>query len=292
MSDSKIIKLRCGGVPEHFNLPWRLAQENQVINDIELSWKDFGGGTGQMCEALRNDEIDLAILLTEGALKDISNGNPSKIVSHYVTSPLKWGVHTGSSSPINVGDEILNPVFAISRYTSGSHLMAYLYAQKLGVELTAESFSVIQNLQGAAVSLTANPDQLFLWEKFTTQPMVDSGVFKRLDIYPTPWPPFVVVVSNSWLRKHGDLIQKVISEVLGIANEFINQRNKAAIISERYNLELSESQEWLSEVEWARTTHLDYSVFKKVKNALLEMGEMDADYRVTEALFNSYFEKA
>lgn len=291
MSKPNKIKLRCGGVPEHFNLPWRMAQENQSVEGIELEWKDYGGGTGQMCEALRSDELDLAILLTEGALKDISKGNPSKIVSHYVQSPLKWGIHSGSSSRFDKNSEIKNPLFAISRYNSGSHLMAYLYAQKLGIDLNANSFNVIQNLQGAAASLTANPDQLFLWEKFTTQPMVDAGVFKRLDVFPTPWSPFVVVVSNAWLEKHENLIQNVISRVLELAHIIKTNKNGAEIIANRYNLKLSESKEWISEVEWTNSPHLNTEVFENVKRALVGMKEMDGDYRISEALYNSHFEK-
>ena len=35
-------------------------------------------------------ETDIAVILTEGIIKDIAAGNPSKIVQVYVQSPLIW----------------------------------------------------------------------------------------------------------------------------------------------------------------------------------------------------------
>ena len=69
--------IHIGGVPEHFNLPWYLTLRNKEYHekDINLRWKDYYGGTGEMCKALRNKEIDMAVILTEGIIRDISNGN-------------------------------------------------------------------------------------------------------------------------------------------------------------------------------------------------------------------------
>ena len=68
-----------GGVPEHFNLAWYLTLKEGAYKreGINLRWKDYPGGTGDMCEALRNSDIDLAVILTEGIIKDIVDGNPS-----------------------------------------------------------------------------------------------------------------------------------------------------------------------------------------------------------------------
>ena len=59
--------LKVGGVPEHFNYPWYRTLKNKEYNQhhINLRWQDFPGGTGQMCKALRNGDIDIAIVLTE-----------------------------------------------------------------------------------------------------------------------------------------------------------------------------------------------------------------------------------
>ena len=64
---------KIGGVPEHFNLPWYLTLKNKEYQDknINLRWKDYQGGTGEMCNALRDGEIDMAVILTEGIVRDI-----------------------------------------------------------------------------------------------------------------------------------------------------------------------------------------------------------------------------
>nr|WP_317130383.1 hypothetical protein [Antarcticibacterium arcticum] len=81
--------IRVGGVPEHFNLPWHLCIEEGDFEyeKINLEWIEFPDGTGAMNKALRNGEIDVAIILTEGIIKDITAGNPSKIIQTYIDSP-------------------------------------------------------------------------------------------------------------------------------------------------------------------------------------------------------------
>ena len=38
------------------------------------------------------------LFLTEGIIKDIIAGNPSKIVQTFVQSPLIWGIHVAANS--------------------------------------------------------------------------------------------------------------------------------------------------------------------------------------------------
>ena len=72
--------VKIGGVPEHFNLAWYLTLRNGEYKEkgINLRWKDYHGGTGQMCKALRDKEIDMAVILTEGVIRDIIDGNECK----------------------------------------------------------------------------------------------------------------------------------------------------------------------------------------------------------------------
>jgi len=55
--------LRIGGVPEHFNLPWRLLLESGALRraGIDASWEAFFGGTGDMVAALDSDQLDMAL---------------------------------------------------------------------------------------------------------------------------------------------------------------------------------------------------------------------------------------
>ena len=68
MSSTAARVLRVGGVPEHFNAPWHTAAKAGLFAErgIDVRWTDFPGGTGAMAKALRDGELDVAILLTEG----------------------------------------------------------------------------------------------------------------------------------------------------------------------------------------------------------------------------------
>ena len=81
MTTQQLLGLKIGGVPEHFNLPWRLAIEEGKMRDIglDLHWSDMSGGTGQMIRGLETGSIDIAVLLTEGITKAIlQNSNVNR----------------------------------------------------------------------------------------------------------------------------------------------------------------------------------------------------------------------
>ncbi len=101
--------LKVGGVPEHFNYPWYITLKNKEYSkhNINLRWQDYPGGTGQMSKALRDGSVDIAIVLTEGIIKDIANGNPSKIVQTFVKTPLIWGIHVAADSKFKSVEDII-----------------------------------------------------------------------------------------------------------------------------------------------------------------------------------------
>ena len=189
------------GVPEHFNLPWHLCIENGEfeVEKINLQWIDVPEGTGKMCQMLRNAETDIAIILTEGIVKDISAGNDCSIVQVYVKSPLIWGIHVNAKSEFKTLSDLENKKPAISRLGSGSHLMSIINAKNLGWKTENLNFEIVNTIDNAVESLNAGNSDYFLWEKFMTKPLVDSGIFKKLGECPTPWPCFVIAVRNEVL---------------------------------------------------------------------------------------------
>jgi len=214
--------IKIGGVPEHFNLPWHLTIEDKSYKkeDIQLEWKDYHGGTGAMCEALRASEIDMAIILTEGIIKDIIGGNPSKIVQTYIQTPLIWGIHVASNSPYTELSQLENTKVAISRYGSGSELMAYMNAKSQDWDTSSLNFEVTQNLNGAVDALTAGKADYFMWEHFTTKPLVDDGTFRRVADYPTPWPCFVIAVRDEIIQTKHDQIEKILNIINTTTTDF------------------------------------------------------------------------
>ena len=190
--------IRLGGVPEHFNLPIHLAMEDGSFESrgVKIAWTTFRGGTGQMTKALREGEVDACVLLTEGVIKDIITGNKSKIISGYVNTPLIWGIHTGANNKLEYHKEIYDKKYAISRFGSGSHLMAIVDATTHEKKISKEQFTVIKNLDGALESLGDLSTDVFYWEKYTTKPWVDSGQLRRVGEFVTPWPCFVIAANG------------------------------------------------------------------------------------------------
>ncbi len=47
-------KIIVGGVPEHFNLPWKQAIEYDMFQsiDVEIEWRDFHYGNGPIIHAV------------------------------------------------------------------------------------------------------------------------------------------------------------------------------------------------------------------------------------------------
>lgn len=262
-----------GGVPEHFNLAWYLTLKNGEYKDegINLRWKDYFGGTGAMNKSLRDGEIDMAVILTEGIIKDIIEGNPSKIVQTFVQSPLIWGIHVASKSEYNIINDLKGTKAAISRYGSGSHLMAFINAENNNWNLETDlNFEVIKNLDGAVQGLTDGVADYFMWEKFTTKPIVDEGVFRRIADCPTPWPCFVIAVNKKFLESNEDDVKTILSIINKTTREFKFIPNIDVTISNRYNQKLEDVQEWLSLTEWSQNL-IDEVTVMTVQEKLLEL---------------------
>ncbi|GAA4969099.1 substrate-binding domain-containing protein [Algibacter aquimarinus] len=249
-------KVNIGGVPEHFNLAWYLTLKNGEYKDkdINLRWHDYYGGTGAMCKALRSGDIDIAVILTEGIIKDIIAGNPSKIVQTFVETPLVWGVHVADKSSYNKVEDLKGTKAAISRYGSGSHLMAYINAENHNWDLEKDlDFEVIKNLDGAVEGLTNGDADYFLWEKFTTKPLVDDGVFRRIDNCPSPWPCFVIAVREDFINSNKKDLQTILDIINNSTVDFKNIPSIDRTIANRYEQQLEDVQEWLSITEWSQS---------------------------------------
>ena len=252
------VTLSLGGVPEHFNLPIHLAIENGEFESrgINLEWKTYPGGTGQMTKALRSGEVDACILLTEGIIKDIIRGNQAKIVSIYVKTPLIWGIHTGVNNDLNNYADIFDKRYAISRFGSGSNLMAVVDANSKGHKIDESQFEIIKNLDGALASLSSLDSDVFYWEKYTTKPYVDQGILKRLGEYLTPWPCFVIAVRDEVLEKQADNIIRMLRTIHDSTDKFMHNPQAIDMVSKRYNQLKPDTERWFHSTESVSYTHL------------------------------------
>ena len=249
----KEISIRIGGVPEHFNAPIHLANERGEFseNGINLEWIDFPGGTGQLTKALREDDIDVCLVLTEGIIADIIQGNPSKIISDYVISPLIWGIHTGVKNTIKTEAQCFEKQHAISRFGSGSHLIPIVNANSKKRSLNKEQFTEINDINGALKSLDNLETDVFYWEKFTTKPYVDSGQLRRIGEFVTPWPCFVVAATDKILRSASATIDKLLDVIQASCQRFMHDEAMIPLVSERYNQKSEDIERWYHSTEWA-----------------------------------------
>jgi ABC-type nitrate/sulfonate/bicarbonate transport system substrate-binding protein len=278
-------KVKIVGVPEHFNLPWHMAIEEGAFKErgIELTWTDVPEGTGRMSQMLKDGETDLAIILTEGIIKSITEGNSVKIVQEYIATPLQWGIHVGFKSRFKNIAELKDTRAAISRFGSGSHLMAYVNAQNQEWNTQNLSFEIINNLDGAVDALTNDDADYFMWEHFTTKPLVDNETFRRLDDCPTPWPCFVVAGTCTFIEENKGVLNHILEVINRYTEEFKNIPSIDRSLSNRYGQKLDDIQEWLSKTQWSQK-QLDVETVKIVCSTLKELQLIDAILKVEKIL--------
>lgn len=247
-------RIRIIGVPEHFNLPWHMAIDDGAFaqRGIDLIWEDIPEGTGRMAQMLASGETDLAIILTEGLIKSISEGNQSKILQIYINSPLLWGIHVAANSPFQAISDLKEEKAAISRFGSGSHLMAFVNAQNNNWPTQNLRFEVVNTLDNAVKALTSNEAQYFMWEHFTTKPLVDSGAFRRLDDCPTPWPCFVIAATDKIVAEDPKVLHHILEIINTYTKEFKRIPSIDRTLSNVYDQRLEDIRDWLQKTEWGQ----------------------------------------
>ena len=220
-----------------------------------------------MAQKLREGELDVALLLTEAATLFAHKGDVT-IVGSFVDTPLTWGVHALAGS-----EPSLDSRYAVSRMGSGSHLMALVAARQRGAP--DPLFEVVGDLQGARKALKNQEADLFMWEKFTTKPLVDSGEWSRVDEVPTPWPCFAVVCTPEVARSRRDDVSEVLESVYACASR-ISNKDVAAIAAD-YTLKPNDVAEWLTGVKWGPGVRMPTSVIDECTQALLGAGVLEKE---------------
>ena len=249
---SKLICLRVGGVPEHFNLPLHLALEKSAfeVAGVEVEYQDFPGPNRAMNGGLKDNEIDIAIVLFEGAVANVLRDNAIKIVKVYVESPLIWGVHVAAESSLQKIGDVRGRRYAISRNGSGSHLMAIVDASERGWNTEDMNFVRVGGLSGCAQALPNGQADTFLWERYTTQPYVENGEFRRIGERIAPWPAFVVAVRNDILAERSVEVRKVFEVIEAECQALMSNPDAIDLIAGRYELERDEAKKWFAHVRW------------------------------------------
>lgn len=275
-------KIRITGVPEHFNYSWLqvIAQQPFLDEGIELVWQEESKGSGAMNKALREGSTDLALVLTESFIKDRIEGNPSKIIGLHIASPLNWGIHLSAKSKENTLSELNEAPFLISRFGSGSNLMAFLLAKQQGWDIEKLQFEVIDNLEGAKKAFVNEEAKMFLWEKYTTKPLVDSGLFKRVGEIPTPWPCFVIVATEQILGTHAEVLVRLRDMVYAFADKMTQTDDFSATISKTYGIQEEDVNAWLKQTKWSTDNKIEKFTLEDTMDVLLNLGLAEKKIKV------------
>ena len=253
MSDGRAL-VRVGGVPEHFNLPW--AELDDTGLPVRVDWRHMPGGTGDLCAALVRDELDIALVLTEGVVRHIRGGSDVRIVGTYVASPLQWGVHVSRHALFETMDSLRGARFAVSRFGSGSHLMALLDARARGWREPA--FVEVGDLQGGREALAASRADAFMWEQTMSLPFVRDLEWRRLSTFRCAWPAFLVAASPRALPDCASWLPALLAAVDVRCNALrVDVAATARRIHAAFGVPTADARAWIDSTTWACSTRVD-----------------------------------
>ncbi len=275
--------IRVVGVPEHFNLPWHMALQPDAAATlpVALTWENAPGGTGDMCRALADGTADLAVLLTEGIVKHIAGGGDSRIVGAYTETPIVWGIHVAAHGRIHTTDDLRGARYAISRFGSGSHLMAALDAAQRGWE--TPEFVVVGTLEAAREALANDEADAFMWEKTMTLPFVHSGEWRRVGEFFGPWPAFVIAASPALLKRGVDWLPALCAHVGAACVRAERERDATvAFIGDSYDIPAEDIMAWLDETRWQCQPTVSATMLQTVVSTLEDAGILEPGLQASD----------
>jgi len=262
---------KVGVVPEHFSIPFEEAVKNGSFkkHNINVDLEVFPRGTGSMCRALRNNEIDIAVALTEGIISDIANCGPEiQICATYVESPLHWGVWVHPESSFKTISDLKGKSFGISRFGSGSHLMVSLLATERGWDIEKDvKFEVKGGLSDLTAGISDHSTDAFLWEKFTTKHCEEQKQVRFLGEISAPWPSFIICSRANFVQNNVDLFKTFLQGVSEACVAFKNASNNIDLISHTSKLSQEDSAKWLKETKFSA----DGAISEKILHETLDI---------------------
>jgi ABC-type nitrate/sulfonate/bicarbonate transport system substrate-binding protein len=158
--------------------------------------------------------------------------------------------------------------------------MAHAFARAQGWSTATLEFVNVGTLDGAIQAFAHDRADVFLWEKFMTKPVVDSGRFRRVAEFTAPWPAFVVCASRSALEEKRAAVAALLHRVFPLAAAIRADPGTPDEIAARYGLLRSDAAEWLAATEWAAKPGIDPAIIDKVATTLRELGLIDAAPRI------------
>ncbi|KII85053.1 hypothetical protein PLICRDRAFT_166547 [Plicaturopsis crispa FD-325 SS-3] len=249
----KVVPLRVGYVREHFSSP--LLQYAEDDQEKTFTLVECPSGTGQLITRLTNDEIDIAIALTDPLISGIAKGSEAyRLVGSYVTTPLNWAVITGKDSKYQNISDLKDTKIGISRHGSGSQTMAYVMALQQGWPTDNLEFQVNNDIRGLIDSVNDGSTSAFMWEWFTTKPYADSGEVRFIGSVPTPWPSWLIAAHPSPNRVPPNSLRAFLTALTVYVRTFGTPANRAGdsleFIKDKFGYPEADIKAWLDTVAY------------------------------------------
>lgn len=158
-----------------------------------------------MIDAFKAKEIDVGIGLTEGWIVGLSKttdvAKPYHIVGEFTQSPLTWAISTGGMrADIQYAEELKGLKCAISRFGSGSHIMASVLAQHHGwiqcPGLAPFDFVECGPFDRLREAVGSGAADFVMWEHFTSKKYYVTSELKKVGEIQTPWNAWHIAVAG------------------------------------------------------------------------------------------------
>lgn len=266
------------GVPEHFNFPLVILSEKRPDH---FEFVQCPGGSGEMASRLiqgkdiehARDGVDLAVMLPEAALKFVDENPEYQIFGEYTDTPIEWGVYTRFDSDLKSWDDVQGKIFGISRYGSGSELMAYYGHHQSGWKTEEINFEVVQDLDGAKNAFQDKKIDVFLWEVMTSKKMVDGKEWRQIGSLSGDWPGFVFVGQKNVFIKAQITYPSFFGELEWCISEFKRGLEEwLPLVQKRFKLSNEGLEEAILKIKWSKDGKFHEHKYENLKEVLKTLG--------------------
>lgn len=300
--------LRIAYIPEHFSTPLFFAEQEKYYasNNLEVKFVPVPEGTGRLIALLNNNEVDIAIGLTEGFVSDIAKGNETyKVAGTYVQSPLCWAISTGyNRSEITKPEDLAGKKIGVSRIGSGSYIMSFVLGLQLKFQLpffadhpVCSNFKNLRESVNHTYEDETKHSDAFMWEHFTSKKYYDNKEIKKIGEIYTPWPSWVITVRTDFLNENYDAIKGFVDSVNKGIQHFQENPDKAtAYIAANLDYSEDDAKAWLKTVKFNESlgqSEIDWeSVVNNTSQVLKTAGVLtDSDQVIQQRLENGVIRK-
>ena len=166
--------------------------------------------------------------------------------------------------------------------------MAIVNAYNNGWDIEKLKFKVVGDLEGGIEALSNGDADYFMWEHFTTKPLVDSKIFRRIGDCPTPWLCFVIAIREEILEKYPQKVLEILQIINNQTRNFKEIVDIDKILASRYQQQLGDIQKWLSITDWESENLISKEFIEEVQNTMIKFNVIESKADANKFIKNMY----